>query len=207
MEFQFHGGNCVTIQTKDVRLVLDDNLPSLGLKSIVKPDDVALFSSLTENVPEARLVISDPGEYEVSGVSIFGVAARAHMDDPGKESAVIYKIQYGDIRIASVGHIHPDITEEELEELGAIDILIIPVGGNGYTLDGIGALSVIKQIEPKIVIPTHYEDPKVAYPVPQQPLGEALKGLAMEPRETLSKIKPKPADLSETLQLIVLTRS
>lgn len=207
MEFQYHGGNCISIQTKESRIVIDDTLAGLGLKPVTKPDDIVFFSTQTEKTPSARLVISDPGEYEISGVSVFGIAARAHMDEPGKESAIIYKFQYGDLRVASVGHIHPDISEDELEELGAVDVLIVPVGGNGYTLDGIGALSIIKKIEPKVVIPTHYEDSKVSYPVPQQPLTEALKGLAMEPKETVAKFKPKPADLNETLQLIVLTRS
>lgn len=207
MELQYHGGNCVSISTRQATIVVDDNLASMGLESVTKTDDIALFTVVPEHTPQARLVFSDPGEYEASEISIFGIRARAHMDESDAQTATIYKIQQGDFKVAVVGHIHPDISEEQLEELGAIDILIIPVGGNGYTLDGIGALSVIKKIEPKIIIPTHYDDPKVNYPVPQQPLAEALKGLAMEAKETLSKFKPKPADLSEGSQLIVLERS
>lgn len=207
MEFQYFGGNCIAISTKNARLVIDDNLAELGAKSITKTDDIALFTHLPAKFPEARLVIADPGEYEVSEISIFAVPARAHIDEADKATATIYKIQYGDMRVAITGHIHPDISEDHLEELGAVDVLIIPVGGNGYTLDGIGALSVIKKIEPRIVIPTHYEDAKLSYPVPQQPLAEALKGLAMEAKDTLSKYKPKPADLAENTQLIILERA
>ncbi len=86
-----------------------------------------------------------PGEYEVSEVSIFGISARAHMDEKGQETATIFKIQFEDLRVAVVGHIHPDLTDDHLEEIGAVDILIVPVGGNGYTLDPIGALQVIKK--------------------------------------------------------------
>ncbi len=207
MELQYFGGNCIVMSTKGARLVIDDNLAELGLKSVTKTDDIALFTQEPKHSPEARLVFSDPGEYEASEISIFGIPARSHMDEEGKHSATIYKIQAGDFKVGVVGHIHPDISEDHLEELGAIDILIIPVGGNGYTLDGIGALSVIKSIEPKIVIPTHYDDPKTTYPVPQQPLSEALKILAMEPKESVAKFKPKPADFSENTQLIVLERS
>jgi L-ascorbate metabolism protein UlaG (beta-lactamase superfamily) len=85
-----------------------------------------------------------------------------------------------------------------------IDVLITPVGGNGYTLDPVGALSIIKKIEPKIVIPTHYADKALQYPVPQQSLEDALKALAMEPKQAASKLRVKPADLSDTTQLIVL---
>lgn len=207
MEFQYLGGNCIVINTKNVRLVIDDNLAELGLKPAVKPDDIAIYTWLPKKLPEAKLVFCDPGEYEVSDISIFGLPSRSHTDEEGSYSATIYKIQYADLKVAVAGHIHPVVSEEHLEELGAVDILFIPVGGNGYTLDSIGALSVIKKIDPRIVIPTHFDDPKIKFPVPQQPLSEALKGLAMEPKETLSKFKPKPADFAEGTQLIVLERA
>ncbi len=207
MEFQYHGGNCITINVKQSRVVIDDNLKELGLKSVIKKDDIALFTALPEKEPEARLTISNPGEYEVSEISFFGIATRSHLDEEGKQTATMYKLQYGDIRIGITGHIHPDVSEDHLEELGAIDILFIPVGGNGYTLDPIGAQTVIKKIEPKIIIPTHYEDSGISYPVPQQPVSELLKALSIEPKEKVTKFKPKPADLAESMQLVLLERS
>lgn len=207
MEFQYQGGNCIVINTKGARIVVDDNLVELGAKGITKPDDISLFTQVPETVPSSRLVFSDPGEYEVSDVSIVGVPARSHLDEEGSLSATIYKIQYGGLRAAVIGHIHPSITEEEVEELGAIDILFVPVGGNGYTLDPLGALSVIKKVEPKIVVPTHYDDAKLKYPMPQQPLEEALKAIGLETKETLAKFKPKPADFTDNTQLVVLERS
>lgn len=206
MEFQYYGANCVSISTKNAVLIFDDNLLDLGLKPVTKPDHIALFTSLPKETPNAKLVITDPGEYEVSGVSIFGIPARAHMDETDQQTATIYKVQFDDLRVAVVGHIHPDLTEDHLEEIGMVDVLFVPVGGNGYTLDGVGALQVIKKIEPKIVIPTHYADSAIKYEVPQQPLVEALKGLSMEPKETLAKYKAKPADFGENVQLIVLER-
>ena len=206
MELQYHGVNCISILTKKVRVVIDDNLSQVGLKSIIKPEDVTIYTNTQDNYQDSRLVISDPGEYEVSEVSVFGIPARSHMDEKGQESATIFKIQYEDIRVGVVGHIHPDISEEYIEELGAVDILVVPVGGNGYTLYGIGALSVIKKFDPKVVIPTHYADSKITYPVPQQDLAEALKGLSMEPKDTLSKFKPKSSDLIDGLSLVVLER-
>ncbi len=80
MEFQYYGGNCIKITTKNAVLVIDDTLKVLGLKSITKPDNVALLTTLPASQPVARLVITDPGEYEVSDISIFGIAARSHMD-------------------------------------------------------------------------------------------------------------------------------
>lgn len=209
MEFQYYGGNCIKITTKNAVFVIDDTLQSLGSKSITKPDNVSVFTVLPNPAmagPEARLVITDPGEYEVSEVSIFGIAARAHMDEAGKKSATIYKFMYDDTRVCVLGHVYPDLTEDQLEEIGMVDILIVPVGGNGYTLDGVGALHIIKQIEPKLVIPTHYDDKNLKYEVPQQPLADALKGLSMEPKEAVTKFKPKPADYGEGVQLVILER-
>lgn len=104
------------------------------------------------------------------------------------------------------GHVHPDLSSAQLEALGTIDVLIIPVGGNGYTLDPIGALKLIKEIEPKLVIPTHYHDNAIKYPVTQQPLEEALKALSMEPNETVAKLKVRSGDLGDLTQLVVLER-
>lgn len=206
MEFQYCGANCIKLITKNATFIIDDNLKTLGLKSVTKADDIALFTQLPNSQPEARLVISDPGEYEVSGVSIFGVAARGHMDLEGVKSATIYKFQYDDMKVCVLGHVYPGLSEDQLEEIGLVDILFVPVGGSGYTLDAVGALSLIKKIEPKIIIPTHYADKSVKYEVPQAELDDALKGLAMEPKETLAKFKPKPADFSDAAQLIVLER-
>ncbi|MBX4191101.1 MBL fold metallo-hydrolase, partial [Candidatus Saccharibacteria bacterium] len=90
--------------------------------------------------------------------------------------------------------------------IGMVDVAVVPVGGNGYTLDGTGALKVIKQIEPKVVIPTHYNDRAVRYEVPQAELADAVKNLGMEIAETVGKYKIKPAELSDTARLIVLER-
>ncbi len=206
MEFQYYGGNCIKISVKNAVFVIDDNLKQIGAKSVTKPENVAMFTIQPEQYPEARLVLTDPGEYEVSEVSIFGIAARAHMDGAGKKTATIYKMVYDDTRVCILGHVYPDLTEDQLEEIGIVDILVIPVGGNGYTLDGVGASGLIKKIEPKLVIPTHYEDKDLTYEVSQQPLEEALKVFGMEAHEPVAKFKPKPADYGEATQLIILER-
>jgi L-ascorbate metabolism protein UlaG (beta-lactamase superfamily) len=206
VELQYFGANCVRISTKKANIVVDDNLAKLGLKTITKPTDISLITN--KEIPEhpAFFVADMPGEYEVSGVIIHGVAARAHMDEEGKKSAVIYTVTSGDLKLAVLGHIYPELSEDQLEQIGMVDAVIVPVGGNGYTLDGVGALKVVKQIEPRIIIPTHYADKAVRYEVPPQELADALKGLAMEPAETADKYKLNPASLTDTTSLIVLNR-
>ncbi len=208
MDIQFFGANCVRIANKKATLVFDDNLSELGAKSVTKNGDVALFTGVHDSPKaEVRLSIDFPGEYEVADISVRGVQARAHIDEEGKRTAVMYRLMMDDIRVAVVGHVHPDITEAQLELLGVIDVLVIPVGGNGYTLDSIGALKLIKKIEPKIVIPTHYDDKDLKFQVPQQTLTDALTGLSMEAAETVERLKLKASDLDETTKLIVVERS
>ncbi len=207
MELQFLGANCLRINAKKASLVIDDNLADLGLKSVIKPGEIALFTG-AHGVPsaESKITIDQPGEYEVSDISIQGIAARGHTDEAGSQSVTMYKIVVDDVRVALLGHIYPELDDAQLESLGTIDVLILPVGGNGLTMDAIGALHIIKEIEPKLVIPTHYEDKAIKYPVPQQSLEEVLKGLAMEPRETIPKLKVKAGEIGDITQLVILER-
>lgn len=207
MEITYHGANCLRISTKKVSIVIDDNLADLGAKSVTKEGDVALLThSHCKHEAKTKLCIDQPGEYEVADVSVQGVAAQAFMDEAGKQAATIYKLTHDYVTVVILGHVVPKITDEELENLGHVDVLIVPVGGHGYTLDGVAGLEVIKKIEPRIIIPTHYGDKSLKYEVPQDELGEALKGLAMEPKEAVDKIKLKSADLPENLQLVILNK-
>jgi L-ascorbate metabolism protein UlaG (beta-lactamase superfamily) len=147
-----------------------------------------------------------PGEYEISGVIIRGVAARGLKDEPGTASRVIYTVTAEDIKVAIFGHIFPELSDDQLEQIGLVDVAIVPIGGNNYTLDGLGALKVIKKIEPKIVIPTHYGDTKIKYDPTQEDLAAGSKGLGMEPLETVARYKPKISELTDTAHLIVLKR-
>jgi L-ascorbate metabolism protein UlaG (beta-lactamase superfamily) len=205
MDIQFYGANCISISGKKFRVVIDDNLADLGKKSITKNGDIIIYTG-PHSIPavESPLVVSHPGEYEVSGISIYGIAARGHMDESGKKNATMYKIIIDDVRIVVTGHVYPELSERQLEELGVIDVLFVPVGGNGYTTDPIGALKLVKKIDPKLVIPTHYDEKDLDFAVPQQTIEQAITGLSMEPRETVDKLKLKSSELGEVMQLVVL---
>ena len=207
MDIQFYGANCVTVTYKGVRIVIDDNLAGLGGKSIIKGDDIVLYTGPHEaTAPKGRLMFDSPGEFEVADISIVGIPERLHLDEAGLRSTM-FKIITSDISVLVVGHVYPNINEDQMERIGLIDVMIVPVGGSGYTLDPLGALKLIKEIEPKIIIPTHYAMPGINYPVPQTDLQMALKELGMESREQAGKLKLKPADITDVAQLIVLEKS
>lgn len=207
MDIQFYGANCVTVTYKGMRIVVDDNLAELGAKSIVKADDIVLYTGAHEsNAAEGRLMFDSPGEFEVSDISIIGIPERAHLDEDGLR-ATMFKIITSDISLLIVGHVYPNINEDQLERIGLVDVMVVPVGGSGYTLDPLGALKLIKEIEPKIIIPTHYAVEGISYPVPQIDLSAALKELGMESREQAGKLKLKASDIIDTVQLVVLEKS
>jgi len=209
MDIQYFGANCLSFTVKGNRFVVDENLNSLGLNSIMKPTDVALYTSETLKPAKlnAKLVLDCPGEYEVADISIIGIPARAHMDEENIKKSTIYKIAANDLNVVLTGHIYPKLTEEELERIGLTDVLFVPIGGNGYTIDPLGALTLIKAIEPKLIVPTHYSEPDVKYEVPQKSLEEALKEMSIEPKDTVSKLKVKASELGDLTQLIVLKKS
>lgn len=209
MDIQFYGANCVSINYKSTRIVIDDNLTQLGKKSILKPGDVALFTSGEPETAfeEAKIVLDSPGEYEVADISIVGIPVRSNMDDEKAKTTTMFKLTLGDINILITGHVYPRFSDSLQETIGICDVLIVPVGGHGYSLDPQGALTIIKEIEPKLIIPTHYEDSSIKYPVPQTSLSDALKEMAMEPKETVAKLKLRYSELSDVTQLIVLETS
>jgi L-ascorbate metabolism protein UlaG (beta-lactamase superfamily) len=208
MDIQFYGANCLSISAQGTRVVIDDNLATLGGKSILKAGDIALFTSETAAPAiETKLTVAMPGEYEIANISVYGLPARAHMDEAGQTSATIYKVIAGDIRFLALGHVHPEMSDRELEQIGPVDVIAVPVGGHGFTLDATGAMELVRRIEPKLVIPTYYGNPKLTYPMPAQTLDEALQTFGMEPSERTSKLRLKPNSFSDTMQLVVLEAS
>ena len=203
MEVRYYGANCVKLSTKKVAIVVDDT-PDKG-KLIVTDKDIVIKTN--KEFPSAAggaFEIKSPGEYEVSEVSITGIASKMHIDET--KPSIIYSIHIDGFSVAVLGHTAGDLTEAQLEKLGVVDILIIPVGGHGYTLDTVAVMKLVKEIEPKLVIPTHYEDSAVKYEVPQASLEEFLKAYGVTEVEKQDVLKLKDTTLPDKTQLIVLNK-
>lgn len=104
-------------------------------------------------------VITEPGEYEVEGITILGYQT-SHDQKSGEERGenVIYVVQAEDLRILHLGDLGHELTEKLADELDGVDILMVPVGGI-YTIDPETAVKVIDAIEPAYVLPMHYKTP------------------------------------------------
>jgi L-ascorbate metabolism protein UlaG (beta-lactamase superfamily) len=151
VDIEFFGANCVRLTTKKATIVVDDNLAHIGGKSITRPGDVTVATQDVLAVAATdQLAIRTPGEFEIMGVSIHGIGTRAHIDEPGKKTATMYKFVAEGSHILVTGHIFPELDEAQLDAIGRIDVMIIPIGGNGYTLDPLGAVKIIRKIEPPL---------------------------------------------------------
>lgn len=209
-EIEYKGGNTVLISTKKAVIVADPKLSVVGLKDLAIKDSIELAteSRLALNSQDARLLIEGPGEYGVADFDIRGIAAQRHLDSEDQEKAsTMYRIEIGDVRVGLIGNIYENLSDDQLEELGVLDILIIPVGGNGYTLDATGAANLVRKIDPKVVIPVHYADKALTYEVAQEGLDLFTKELG-SPVEQTAKYKVKNiTSIPSTLVITELTRS
>ncbi len=206
MDIEFFGANCVRLTTKKATIVIDDNLPHIGGKSITKLGDITISTQDVLAVASSdELAIKMPGEYEVKNVSVVGIAARAHTDQPGEKTATMYKFIAEDTHILVTGHIYPDLDEKQIDAAGRVDVIVIPVGGNGYTLDPLGALKIIRKIEPSLVVPTQYTIPGLKYEVPSLSLEDAIQNLALQPKEEpVDKLKGKDIVPGDSSSLVIV---
>ncbi len=135
----------------------------IGLRSPKIKDDIVLVShqhfdhnNIEDANPEA-FIIQNPGEYEKQGIAVRGIAS-FHDDKNGTERGpnTIYVIKAEDMTVCHLGDLGHKLTDAQIEDIGDVDILMIPVGGN-YTIDAKTAVEVINQVEPKVIIPMHYK--------------------------------------------------
>jgi L-ascorbate metabolism protein UlaG (beta-lactamase superfamily) len=210
-EIEYKGANCVVISTKKTKLITDPKLSVVGIKDASTTESIELATEerFAVNNPDSLLVIDSPGEYGIGCFHVAGFPARRHLDTE-KEPMIstVYRVEVYDSRIGIIGNIYEELSDEQLEELGVVDILIIPVGGNGYTLDAKGAADLARQIDPRIVIPIHYSDEKLKYEVPQQKLQLFIDELNV-PVEKMPKYKSKQSNNlgSGSMVVVELIRS
>lgn len=209
-DIEYKGGNTVVITTKKTKLIVDPKLSIVGLKDLATKDAIVIAteSRFAINNEDALLNIEGPGEYELADISIRGIATQRHIDsaEQGKLST-IYRVEVGDVRIAVVGNVDGALSEIQLEEIGVIDLIILPVGGNGYTLDATSAAHLARAIDAKVVVPVHYADSALTYEVTQDELEVFKREFGGEVEQT-PKLKVKSVSTLPTVQTIIeITRS
>lgn len=167
-------------------------------------DNVQAVSG-TARRPEP-FIIDAPGEYELQDISIFGYAS-FHDDKNGAERGknTIMVIAIDGIRVAHLGDLGHTLSDQQIDNLGAIDVLLIGVGGDS-AIGPKQAAEIIQAIEPSIVIPMHYKTEKhTAQPFAKKlPIEAFLKEMGKEGIEPIEKLTLTPGSLPEEMEVVVL---
>ena len=167
-DIQYLGHSCFRLRGRDGIVLTDPFDRSVGFDigrptahivtvSHKHPDHANVAAVKPQR--EQLFVIDGPGDYEVGGILISGVRT-FHDTQKGAELGrnTVYIIHMDDVVFAHLGDLGHELTTQQLDEIGNVDVLFIPVGG-GETIGPAEAVSVISQIEPRIVVPMHYALP------------------------------------------------
>ncbi len=208
MNISWHGLSCFEITSKtpdgEVVLVIDPYDNATGLRfprtltaNIVAVSHDAEDANNTSAVQGDPFVVDMPGEYEVQGMFVY--ALPASLQKGGRDHR-IFRVEQEGMRLAHLGALDRILTDEELQQLNNIDILMIPVGG-GRVLTAKQAVEVIGQIEPRVVIPMTHAVHGV-----KESFGSVdgfCKELGVCRREEATKYKVSRKDLPEEDMLIM----
>lgn len=173
----------------DRSIGLDLGRPTAHIVTISHDHPDHNHSAGVKPVRDQVFVIDGPGEYEVRGILITGVRTyhdKAQGQELGKNT--VYVIHIDDLVCCHLGDLGHELTQQQLEEIGSVDLLFVPVGG-GETIGPAEAASVISQIEPRIVIPMHYAHEQLSFAYPLEPLEKFCHEVGLQestPQEKLT---------------------
>ena len=203
MYISYYGYTCFKIQSQQKTTVITDVFDkSIGLRPPSPKADILTYSCAhfdCGNVAEKNnenqpIVINSPGEYEISGIAIDGIPAK-HGGKLQQESfdTALYVFRIDDMVLCHLGDLgQKELNEDQLEAVGEVDVLMVPVGGN-YTVDYKSAAHIVNQIEPRVVIPMAYYLPGLKVKLDKIDL--FFKEIGISPKEKIDKLKMTKKDL------------
>ncbi len=155
-----------------------------------------------KSLPGSPQIVKGSGSKTVKKISFKGIATY-HDPSKGAERGTntIFTFTVDGIRVCHLGDLGHMLSEEELAEIGPVDILFIPVGGY-FTIDSKEATRVAEQIRPKVLIPMHFKTEKVGFPI--APVEDFLKGKPNPKRPGTSEASFDKSTLPQQMEIVVL---
>jgi L-ascorbate metabolism protein UlaG (beta-lactamase superfamily) len=209
MEITWFGQTCFRLSERGLATVVTDPYsPEIGL---TLPRSRAHIVTVSYDDPQCRYtsgvrgpfkLLDGPGEYEIGTVFITGIATYAD----GKRGAArglntVFTFSFDSLTVCHLGRLGHVPTQSQVEDLGTVDILLVPVGGMG-SLSPAQASEVISLFEPSFVIPMYYKIPGLQ--VKLGTLSRFLKEMGLEKVDSQEIFKVSRSSLSEETQVIVL---
>ncbi|RJQ28660.1 MAG: MBL fold metallo-hydrolase [Peptococcaceae bacterium] len=154
-------------------------------------------------LPGNPAVIRGPGTHNISGLTVKGIAT-FHDGARGSErgSNTVFVIEMENIKICHLGDLGHQLDAGQAQEIGSVDVLLVPVGGT-FTIDSAGAKQVVEALRPKLAIPMHYHTEMVKLPI--SPV-ENFTNLFQNVKEA-KFLELSPVSLPDETEVVVLELS
>jgi L-ascorbate metabolism protein UlaG (beta-lactamase superfamily) len=208
MDISWLGHSCFRIRGSHTTIITDPYSPNLGY-SLGKPTArIVTVShqhpghSYIQGIGDEPKAVTGPGEYEISGVLIIGIAA-FHDKEGGRNRGknTVYLIEVDEVSVCHLGDLGHVLTTQQVEEIGNVDVLLLPVGGVS-TIDAPMAAEVVRQLEPKAVVPMHYKTPALNREL--EPVGRFLREIGVNEINSQPKLSFTKSNLPASTQVFLL---
>lgn len=213
MEIVWHGHSCFRMIERGMAAVVtdpfDDSLgyPALKLKAdIVTVSHEAPGHNYLDAVKGVQKTITGPGEYEIGGVFVTGISTSRNVGDKKKKGEeqkrnTLYVFDFDGLTVCHLGDLDHVPTQSQVEDLGSVDVALVPVGGGGG-LNASQAAEVVSLLEPSIVIPMHYKT--AAASVKLDPVSKFLKEMGLSSVKEEASLKVSKSSLPAETHVLML---
>lgn len=208
MTISWYGEACFLLEGGGVRILIEPPQKDSGINPPRLKSDILIYSKNRSQMSDVKgqlsepdaFVIDGPGEYEIKGINILGIADFSPPVGGSGQANTIYNIEIDNIKITHLGFLNKDLDDEKMALINEPDIVLAPIGNNDI-LDAGTAMKVINKIEPSIAIPMLYDIKGLK--IKRAPLAIFLE--ESEAKETSQpKLTVKKKDLIEEETKIVI---
>ena len=209
MDITWLGLSCFRIRGSQAVIITDPFPPGLGYTLGKQSADIVTVShqhpshSYDQGINSEHRLVKGPGEYEISGVLILGIGTyHDSVKGQSRGKNTIYLMEIDGVNVLHLGDLGHALNDQQAEEIGNVDVLLLPVGGVN-TINAAMAAEVIRKLEPKVVVPMHYKTEKGSADL--EPVENFLKEMGQAQVEPRPKLNISRNSLPLTTEVVVLT--
>jgi len=208
MDINWLGHSCFRIKGAHTTVVTDPYSPDIGY-TLAKPNAGIVTVShqhqghaYIQGVGGEPKLVTKPGEYEIGGVLIIGIDT-FHDKERGRTGGknTVFLIEIDGVLVCHLGDLGHVLTAGQVEEIGNVDVLLLPVGGVS-TINASMAAEVVRQLEPKAVVPMHYKTPALSREL--EPVDSFLKEIGAKGVTSQPKLSLTRSSLPVSIQVFLL---
>lgn len=212
MEINWYGLSCFRLTERSLATVVTDPYDhnSVGFEPLKLRGEIVTVSHDTPGhnyvtaIKGRSRVITGPGEFEIGGVFITGIQTNRKTKGSTNEMRnTLFVFDYDGVTVAHLGDVRRVPNQTEIENLGGVNVALVPVGGGGG-LNASKAAEIVSLLEPGIVIPMHYQLPESSLKL--EPLNRFLKEMGVGKVEPVPSLKVNRTSVPSETRVVVLER-